>query len=93
MRVIVRRRPDGLVQIARAPRWRLLLNPVTTATCCLVALCGGVVAALVATLVAFPLAVGLTVPFLALGAWAGELVRSTRIPAPQFTDPPPRRAA
>jgi hypothetical protein len=93
MRVIVRRRRDGLHQIGRQSKWRLLFDPVAGVMLAILAACATLIAGIAATLVAFPLAVGLTLPFIALGVWGGQLARSTRVPAPQLTDPPPRHVA
>jgi hypothetical protein len=93
MRIKVRRRRDGVVQIGRESPWRLVFDPAAGVMLCCFAGCAALIAGLAATLVAFPLAVGLTLPFVTLGIWGGRLARSTRIAAPQLTDPPPRRVA
>jgi hypothetical protein len=53
-RVILRRRPDGIVQIRRRPLWRAIAGPVPAVLLALLLGCTAVQALLAAALVRFP---------------------------------------
>lgn len=89
---IVRRRPDGLVEIRRRRARDIVVTPDAAV---LLALMGGwllFVAVLVVTLVISPILLAMTGGFVLLGAWGVAISRPATLsiaPAP----PPPRHAA
>jgi len=88
---IVRRRPDGLVEIRRRRARDVVATPDAVV---LLALMGAFLlfcAALVVTLVTSPILLAMTGGFVLLGAWGASLVRPGALePA---VEPPPRRIA
>lgn len=89
---IVRRRPDGLVEIRRRRARDVVATP--DAAVLLALMIGWVLFAvtLVVTLVTSPILLAMTGGFVLLGAWAGAMVRPEALQAAPL-DPPPRRIA
>jgi hypothetical protein len=81
--VIVRRRPDGLIQIRRRPAWRAIIGPVPAAILAFLLLSILMLGALAALLVRFPLLVLLVGGLLVLLVSAARYGLQERHPAPQ----------
>lgn len=97
-RFIVRRRPDGLIQLRRRRIWHLISRYEAAAIFILTAACLALTALLVGALIARPSALALAAPILAVGLlalWAVRVVRAPSLaPAPLNEPPrPPRKAA
>jgi hypothetical protein len=89
---IVRRRPDGLVEIRRRRARDVVATPDAAV---LLALMGGWLifsVALVVTLVTSPILLAMTGGFVLLGAWGVSLVRPRALETAPV-EPPPRRIA
>jgi hypothetical protein len=94
-RVIIRRRPDGIVQIRPRPLWRAVAGPIPAAILGLLVVATALLAALAAALVRFPVLVllicGLVSLVLAAVRWTlhGQDEAHAGATAPR----PPRDAA
>ena len=90
-RLLVRRGPDGLIQLRRRRAWHVVTDPAVLVLLALCAACAGVMAAVTAIGIEFPLALAMTLPLLALGLWAGRWARGDELaPAATQPTPPPR---
>lgn len=65
-RVILRRRPDGILQIRPRPFWRVIAGPVPAVLLGLLAVCSVIMALLAVALVRFPVVVLLVCGCMAL---------------------------
>jgi hypothetical protein len=93
-RLIVRRRPDGMIQLRRRRAWHVVADPALLVLLGLCAACVGVIAAVTAIGIEFPPALAMTLPLIALGLWAGRWARSEQLaPVPRKPPPPPRLVA
>lgn len=91
---MVRRRPDGIVQIRRRPLWRVLVGRLSTALLVFGFFCAILLVALAAALLRFPELVlllgGCAALALAAARWALTGPHLERVPVPPT---PPRDAA
>ena len=94
-RLIVRRRPDGLIQLRRRTAWHALADPAAAVLLGLLAGCAALLAFLATVAAKAPVVFLLTAPCLALGLWGARWSRSDRpVAATVPPDPrPPRRVA
>lgn len=92
-RLVVRRRPDGLIQLRRRRAWNLVADPVLGVLCLLFPVCAAVMIGLATALVAGPFLVGVVAACLALGLLAARWARTAAPATVPVLDPPPRRAA
>jgi hypothetical protein len=83
--VVIRRRPDGIVQIRPRPLWRTFAGPVPASLLALLLLCAMVVTAITAALVSFPVLVlllgGCATLALSAARWAFTDRQASAVPA------------